>query len=134
MSWAPARTAGGVIAPGPQRLTSEVAELAARGVTSLPESLGVAGLERWYPQFVMVLEGAAAAARGPAAAAGCLRGRGAAGAGVVRAPGSGDDEIARLAADLPGDRLVMTADRELRARCEAAGAAVTGPRWLLDLL
>jgi len=24
----------------------------------------------------------------------------------------------------------VTADRELRARCEAAGAHVTGPRWL----
>jgi len=52
----------------------------------------------------------------------------------VRAPGSGDDEIARLAGDLPEPALVITADRELRARCEKAGAAVAGPRWLLDLL
>jgi hypothetical protein len=28
----------------------------------------------------------------------------------------------------------VTADRELRARCEAAGASVTGPRWLLAQL
>jgi hypothetical protein len=26
--------------------------------------------------------------------------------------------------------VVVTADRELRARCEAAGATVHGPRWL----
>src|SRR4029077_8925808 len=31
-------------------------------------------------------------------------------------------------------RIVVTADRELRRRSQAAGAAVTGPRWLLDLL
>jgi len=29
---------------------------------------------------------------------------------------------------------VVTADRELRGRCMAAGASVTGPRWLLGLL
>jgi 8-oxo-dGTP diphosphatase len=33
-----------------------------------------------------------------------------------------------------GARLVVTADRELRSRCEAVGAAVVGPRWLLGLL
>ncbi|MGE5134939.1 MAG: hypothetical protein ACM32E_18785, partial [Gemmatimonadota bacterium] len=51
---------------------------------------------------------------------------------VVAAEGSGDDTIARLAGQLPGLRLVVTADRELRRRCEAAGAAVTGPSWLLS--
>ena len=53
---------------------------------------------------------------------------------MAAAGGSGDDLIARLAADLPGRRLVVTADRELRGRVEAAGAAVTGPRWLLGRL
>jgi hypothetical protein len=53
---------------------------------------------------------------------------------VVLAPGSGDDVIAREAAELGGWRLVATADRELRRRCEQAGAAVAGPRWLLRLL
>ena len=53
---------------------------------------------------------------------------------VAAAGGSGDDLIARLAADLPGRRLVITADRELRGRAQAAGAAVTGPRWLLGQL
>jgi hypothetical protein len=53
---------------------------------------------------------------------------------VVAAPGSGDDTIAELARDLEGRRLVVTADRELRQRCVAAGASVTGPGWLLGLL
>ena len=53
---------------------------------------------------------------------------------VVAAPGEGDDTIADLAGRLPGRRFVVTADRELRRRCEAAGAAVTGPRWLTELL
>ena len=53
---------------------------------------------------------------------------------VVAAPGSGDDTIAELARDLPGRRLVVTADRQLRGRCTAAGASVTGPGWLLRQL
>ena len=53
---------------------------------------------------------------------------------VVAADGSGDDAIAALAGELPGLRLVVTADRELRGRCVAAGASVTGPSWLLELL
>jgi len=50
---------------------------------------------------------------------------------VVAAPGEGDDEIANLAGRLTGQRVVITADRELRRRVTAAGAAVTGPGWLL---
>ena len=53
---------------------------------------------------------------------------------VVAAPGAGDDTIADLAGQLPGERLVVTADTELRRRCQAAGAAVTGPRWLTGQL
>jgi hypothetical protein len=53
---------------------------------------------------------------------------------VVAAPGSGDDEIARLARDSDGAGTVVTADRGLRERVSAAGAAVIGPgalrRWL----
>ena len=50
---------------------------------------------------------------------------------VVAARGEGDDEIASLAGRLTGPRVVVTADRELRRRCEAAGAAVAGPGWLI---
>ena len=53
---------------------------------------------------------------------------------VVLAPGAGDDTIVREAAELGGCRVVATADRELRRRCEQAGAIVAGPRWLLGLL
>jgi 8-oxo-dGTP diphosphatase len=62
----------------------------------------------------------------PGAAGGRIR--------VIAAPGSGDDTIVAVAADLEGRRLVVTADRELRARCVAAGASVTGPSWLLGQL
>lgn len=110
------------------RLIDQLAGLAATGVTSLPESVDVPELERWFPVYVVVLEGAASAAPDPAAAAGSQ------GLRVVRASGSGDDEIARLAGELPQPCLVITADRELRGRCERAGASVAGPRWLLDLL
>ena len=53
---------------------------------------------------------------------------------VVLARGSGDDAIVAVARALPGHRVVVTADRELRQRCVAAGATVLGPGWLLGLL
>jgi 8-oxo-dGTP diphosphatase len=109
-----------------RRLTDQLVALAASGVKDLPDSVPVPAIERWFPQFIVVLEGAAVAAADPEVAEPRLR--------VVRARGSGDDEIARLAAEVAGQRLVVTADRELRARCAAAGAWVVGPRWLLDQL
>ena len=122
-----------------RRLRDQIAGLAAEGVTELPDSASAPELERWFPDFVLVVEGAArsvaaAHAGGPGAADG---GGWAAADGrlrVVAARGSGDDTIADLAASLAGRRLVVTADRELRQRCVAAGAAVTGPSWLLALL
>jgi hypothetical protein len=53
---------------------------------------------------------------------------------VVSAPGSGDDEIVRQAQLRAGHCIVVTADRELRRRCLAAGAQVAGPSWLYGLL
>jgi len=55
---------------------------------------------------------------------------------VEAASGSGDDHIVDLVTDPQPDAtyLVVTADRELRARCTAAGASVAGPRWLLSRL
>jgi rRNA-processing protein FCF1 len=53
---------------------------------------------------------------------------------VVQARGSGDDTIVAMVRELPGRRVVVTADRELRERCLAAGAEVLGPSWLLGLL
>jgi rRNA-processing protein FCF1 len=56
---------------------------------------------------------------------------------TVHAAASGDDAIvdaarARVAAGQ--EVTVVTADRELRARVEAAGATAVGPSWLLDQL
>jgi 8-oxo-dGTP diphosphatase len=120
-----------------RRLVGQINELAMEGLPSLPDSVSAPVLERWYPRFVVVLEGAAAAgyAEGTDGAEDSEGARDADGmVTVVRARGSGDDEIVRQAADVAGPCVVVTADRELRARCEAAGAAVTGPRWLLSLL
>jgi len=81
---------------------------------------------RWMPDVVLVVEGAAR----PAAA----EGGGAGPVQVVAARASGDDTIAALAGEISGRRIVVTADRELRQRCIAAGASVAGPGWLLGLL
>jgi hypothetical protein len=119
------------------RLHGELAALAAGGVAGpVPgtaadppsdASPGDAGGEapggRWFPRVVLVVEGRSRAVLGLVAPDPGVR--------VVAAPGEGDDEIAGLAGRLPGHRVVVTADRELRRRCEAAGAAVTGPGWLI---
>ena len=113
------------------------------------------------PGFVMVLEGAAKAAAARLASAepqarpepparpepgmpGAPSGSAAPGAGprpvrpgevrVVQAAGSGDDAIVAVVRQLSGRRVVVTADRELRERCVAAGAEIRGPGWLLGLL
>jgi hypothetical protein len=123
------------------RLHGELTALAARGVPALPAEMAAPPLECWFPLLVLVLEGAARAALGNLPAQpDDLPGAPSAGppdasrVRVAAAAGSGDDLIADLAAQLPGQRLVVTADRELRGRCIAAGAAVTGPRWLLGML
>jgi 8-oxo-dGTP diphosphatase len=130
------------------RLCQQVIALAERGV---PAGLMPGGLPA-PAAWVLVLEGraraaaadavdAAAEAGAAAGAAGAVAEAGAAagaGAGavvrVVAAPNSGDDAIVAEVVSLEGDCLVVTADRELRRRCEAAGAIVTGPGWLLRLL
>ena len=135
------------------RLHGELAELAARGIrgpvpgdpaaagnadaapepapAGVPEA-GSAGMSeagqddaggRWYPQIVLVVEGRTRKVLSLVSAA--------PGVQVVAARGEGDDEIADLAGRTPGQRVVITADRELRRRVTAAGAAVTGPGWLL---
>jgi 8-oxo-dGTP diphosphatase len=111
------------------RLHAELTALAARGNALAPPGKTTEETtdETQPPEFVMVLEGAARAASGRiAAAGGPVR--------VVRADGSGDDAIVALVRELPGRRVVVTADRELRRRSVAAGATVLGPGWLLDLL
>jgi 8-oxo-dGTP diphosphatase len=56
---------------------------------------------------------------------------------VLSAPGSGDDAIVGVVEEVVarGETcLVVTADRELRQRCQQRGASVTGPGWLLRML
>jgi 8-oxo-dGTP diphosphatase len=77
------------------------------------------------PEFVLVLEGAARAAR-PRIDVASVR--------VVVADGSGDDAIVATVREVSGPCVVVTADRELRRRCEALGAVPAGPGWLLDLM
>jgi 8-oxo-dGTP diphosphatase len=101
------------------RLHREIAALAASGRPVLPG-------QTEPPEFVLVLEGAARAAAARIGAGDRVR--------VVRADGSGDDAIVALARELPGRRFVVTADRELQRRCEAAGAVVLRPGWLIGLL
>lgn len=101
------------------RLCREVEELAARGVPGLEVA--------W---FVLVLEGRA---RDAAARLGVPDH----GVRVITAPGSGDDSIVTEVASLAAagaSCLVVTADRELRRRCEVNGARVVGPSWLLGLV
>jgi 8-oxo-dGTP diphosphatase len=99
------------------RLHAELAALTSPGRPVLPD-------DTEPEEFVMVLEGATRAAA--ARITGDVR--------VVQADGSGDDAIVALVRELSGRRVVVTADRELRRRCEAAGAEVFGPSWLMGLL
>ncbi|GAB1691333.1 hypothetical protein [Krasilnikovia sp. M28-CT-15] len=92
------------------RLRERLAPLAAAGLPDLPAPVEV----------VLVVEGKAR----DIPAASTVR--------VERAPGSGDDTIVDLVgAARPGRRVVVvTADRELRARVSALGAETRGPSTL----
>ena len=136
------------------RLRDGVSARLALGLSSavLPSGIPLPDLDHWYPEVVMVVEGQArdVAATGQAQSrearrSGWRSGEGPAGQApsvpgirVVAAPGGGDDTIvaeAQAAAAAPDDHVVVvTADRGLRARVTAAGAATAGPRWLLSLI
>ncbi|GHC54009.1 NTP pyrophosphohydrolase [Streptomyces cinnamoneus] len=90
--------------------------LAAYAVDGLPAGVPVPSAGPL--EIVLVVEGAA---RGVGAVPGVR---------VEAAPGSGDDRIVEVvAARTPGRPcVVVTADRELRARVRALGAEVAGPR------
>ena len=94
----------------------------------LQERLVTAALP--YDQVVLVLEGAAKRGN-PAGQEGPLR--------TVHAAGSGDETIVETVnaqVDVGDGRgvTVVTADRVLRDRIEAAGARSVGPSWLLEQL
>jgi 8-oxo-dGTP diphosphatase len=103
------------------RLRDELANIARTGIAGIPDS----AFDVSFPEIVLVVEGAA---RGVDAGDSGIR--------VVAAPGSGDDKIVGVvkARDPDETCLVVTADRALRERCRRAGASVTGPKRLVDLL
>ena len=122
------------------RLLSSVTALAGAGVPAGELDLP---FDRWWPRWTVVLEGEARAASDPGgtpagagAGAGAVSGAGEARVDVVRAEGAGDDAIvaaARAGIEAgDGPVLVVTADRELRARVEALGAWVRGPGWFRE--
>jgi 8-oxo-dGTP diphosphatase len=126
-----------------RRLRARLTGLTQAGLPALPDGLDRPALARWYPDYVLVLDGDARAAAAdppevppdsglPSWSAPLVVPT--ADVRAVAAAGSGADEIADLAGSLPGRRLVVTARPEVRDRARAAGASVTGPQWLLGLL
>ncbi len=99
------------------RLLLALAAFAADG-TALPDS----AIDRWWPDVVAVVEGAAKGAVEPA------------GITVVEAPHDGDTSIVTTVRASAAPTWVVTADRALGDRVRAAGASVVGPRWLRDRL
>jgi len=111
------------------RLHDELVVLAAHGIPVPPPGGDAAAGQPavpWFPPILLVVEGKSRAVAGLVTADPRVE--------VVLAPGEGDDEIARLAASVPGRRIVITADQALRDRSTQAGAEVAGPRWLTGLL
>jgi 8-oxo-dGTP diphosphatase len=126
-----------------RRLREQLTALTQTGLAALPDGLDRPALARWYPDYVLVLDGDAAAAAADPPVVPPDSGRPSwsaplvvptAGVRAVAAAGSGADEIADLAGSTPGRRLVVTGRPELGDRARGAGAAVTGPQWLLALL
>lgn len=113
------------------RLGREVVALAGRGIAADPA-------ERAYPSYVLVLEGQARAAA--VAIENEMSENESPRVRIVSATGSGDDTIVDVVAEIVATAardascLVVTADRELRRRCERLGATAVGPGWLLSLL
>jgi len=115
-----------------RRLIDDVTAVCSAGFAdaALPGPLARPPLQHWWPLAVVVVEGAARSAADPVDghwADERVR--------VLAAPGAGDDAIvAAVAAAGDGPIVVVTADRELRGRCEALGAVAAGPRWLRGLI
>jgi 8-oxo-dGTP pyrophosphatase MutT (NUDIX family) len=126
-----------------RRLRDGLTGLTLTGLAALPDGLGEPALARWYPDYVLVLDGDARAAAADPPAVPPDSGLPSwsaplvvptADVRAVAAAGSGADEIADLAATTAGARLVVTGRPEVRDRAAAAGASVTAPQWLLRLL
>ncbi len=105
-----------------ERLLAAVAATAPDGVDA--ELVGLPG-RRWWPRWHAVVEGAARGSTAPE------------GIEVREAVGSGDDAVVartRELVDGGGTVVVVTADRELRARVTDAGGSAIGPGALRSVL
>ncbi|WP_318307431.1 NUDIX domain-containing protein [Amycolatopsis solani] len=97
-----------------ERLRDQLARLAEAGLTD-PDDAAVT----WWPRIVLVVEGKAKHVTGVP------------GVEVVAAETDGDSKIVEVVAKQGDARiLVATADRELKGRVEALGAAILGPGTL----
>lgn len=108
-----------------RRLRDQLAVTAADGLPGADLVGGSAGGLRIFPERMLVVEGVARDVESVPEVT------------VVRADGSGDDAIVAAASVLVGGPrpvVVVTADRELRARASTLGAQVLGPKALLELL
>ncbi len=115
-----------------RRLIADVAAVCSAGIAdaAVPPTLARPHLQHWWPVASVVVEGAARSAAEPVddqPAGAAVR--------VLAAPGAGDDAIvaAVAAAAAEGPVVVVTADRELRGRCQQLGAVAMGPSWLRGL-
>ncbi len=113
------------------RLRERIAAVSRHGLDAaqLPVGAVAGSVTTIFATWVLVMEGVARTLGRDADGAGPARGY----VSTVAAPGSGDDEIVARAGDAADwTTVVVTSDRELRARL---GAAVSvGPQWLLTLL
>ncbi|MGW4488099.1 NUDIX domain-containing protein [Amycolatopsis sp. NPDC004368] len=104
-----------------ERLRDRLAGLAERGIADAVAGIGAGPGWAWWPRVVLVVEGQA---RGIDPVPGVE---------IATAPTDGDSHIVEVTANTrPQDHtVVVTADRELRARVTAEGASIMGPGTLL---
>jgi ADP-ribose pyrophosphatase YjhB (NUDIX family) len=129
-----------------RRLHAHLSGLTRYGLAALPDSVPGPLLARWYPDYVLVLEGAAAAAVANAAAADAARAASEAPRFAWNEPltvrraeirivavtggAQAGDIIADLAASTPGRRLAVSDRRAVRDRVAAAGTGTGDLNWL----
>ena len=133
-----------------RQLRARLTDLTRVGIAALPDGLAGPALARWYPDYVLVLDGAAGAAAAdlaPADEAGRAVGTARFSWNeplVVRAAevrivavadrAQADEALADLAGTIHGRRLVISDRPGVQDRGAAAGAGVAGLNWLLGLL
>jgi len=130
-----------------RRLHARLTDLTRSGVTVPPDGVAAPALARWYPDYVLVLEAAAAAAATRSAADGAARKASEAPRFSWNEPltvrtaeirivavtdgTQADDVLADLAASTPGRRLVVSDRRIARDRGESAAPLLIADRTVV---